>query len=110
MQQFDGNVVPLRDNILVKDMSFSERKTKAGIILLSDNARSEGIRPRWAQVYAIGPKQEDVKVGQYLLIEHGRWSRGVKIGLDVVSLIDNKAILAVSDMYPTEDDSVGVAA
>jgi len=109
MQQYDGTVVPLRDNVLVKEMNFSERKTKAGIILLSDDAKSTGIRPRWGRVYAIGPKQEDISVGQYLLIEHGRWSRGVKISDDVIRLVDTKAILAVSDVFPNEDDAVGVA-
>jgi hypothetical protein len=63
--------------------------------------KSSGIRPRWCRVYAVGPEQVDVKVGQYICVEHGRWTRGVKIddgtGKLTIHKIDGNAIMLVSD-------------
>ena len=90
---------PLNDNVLVLDMPFVERNV-GGIVLLSDNGTGSGIRPRWAQVYAVGPTQQDVKVGQWICVSHGRWTRGVVINDGVVKTIrkvDIKDILMVSD-------------
>ncbi len=60
-----------------------ERGTRIvnGIIIPDDNGKSEGIRPRWARVYSVGENVEDVKVGQWILIEHGRWTRMFNIGM-----------------------------
>ena len=69
----------LGNNVLVRDMTFSSRKLSSGIILLGDDAKTNGIRPRWAKVYAVGPEQNDVAVGQWIMIEHGRWSRGIEV-------------------------------
>jgi co-chaperonin GroES (HSP10) len=100
---------PLHDTILVCDMSFDERITNGGIYLLSDDMKSSGIRPRWAKVYAIGPEQQDVKVGQYILVNHGRWSRGIDIenseGKKTIRKVDPKDILLVSDK-PVHDDTI----
>ena len=72
-------IKPLNDHVIVSDMNFGERRTSGGLFLLNDDARSAGIRPRWARVYAVGPDQQDVQVGQWILVAHGRWTRGVKI-------------------------------
>jgi len=94
-------IKPLNDNIIVYDMDFEQRITTGGIIIPTDDMKSSGIRPRWARVYAIGPKQLDVQVGQYILISHGRWTRGIKIeddgGEKVIRKVDNNDILMVSD-------------
>ena len=100
---------PLNDTIIVSDMHFDERISNGGIILINDDMKSSGIRPRWAKVYAIGPEQKDVQVGQYILISHGRWTRGVKIddgsGEKVIRKIDNNDILLVSD-EPVNDQTL----
>ena len=92
---------PLNDTIIVTDMHFGERLSQGGIILRNDDTKSLGIRPRWAKVYAIGPEQKDVQEGQYVMVEHGRWTRGVKIedaeGEKVIRKVDPKDILLVSD-------------
>ena len=98
----------IQDHILVTNMNFGERATSSGIILKSDNGKSEGIRPRWAQVYAVGPLQEQVSVGQWILIEHGRWTRGVEIPSDngdkiEIFRIDPNGILVSSDVSPTDE-------
>lgn len=100
---------PLGDNILVSDMIFDERITHGGIVLMNDDMKSSGIRPRWAKVYAIGPEQKDIQVGQYILISHGRWTRGIKIddgnGEKVIRKVDNKDILMISD-EPVNDSTM----
>lgn len=98
---------PLNDTIIVSDMTFDERISNGGIVLLNDDMKSSGIRPRWAKVYAIGPEQKDIQVGQYILISHGRWTRGIKIddgtGERVIRKIDPNDILMVSDEPMTDE-------
>lgn len=100
----------LNDHVLVADMNFGERKLSSGIYLLNDDGRGAGIRPRWARVYATGPAQQEVTVGQWILVAHGRWTRGVKIqdsaGEQTIRRIDPDDILLVSDSEPTGDDSI----
>lgn len=102
-----NSIEALKNHVLVSDMNFSGRTLSSGIHLISDDLRSAGIRPRWAQVYAIGPDQRDVKVGQWILVTHGRWTRGVKIedgnGEIVIRRVDTKDILLVADAKPYDD-------
>ena len=72
---------PLHDRVLVMRVQ-SDEKTPGGIIIPDDDGTESGIHPRWAKVYAIGSKQEDVKVGQWILVSHGRWSRALKVKKD----------------------------
>lgn len=103
-------LVPIKDTVLVSEMNFAERISKGGIVLPGDDGKNAGIRPRWGRVYAIGPDQKDVEVGQYVLIAHGRWTRGIKIesatdGVQTIRKVDNKDILLVSD-EPVEDETM----
>lgn len=97
----------LGDTVIVSDMKFDERITTGGIVLVNDDMKSSGIRPRWAKVYAVGPEQKDVKVGQWIMISHGRWTRGLKIeddeGERTIRKVDNKDILLVSDELVSDD-------
>jgi co-chaperonin GroES (HSP10) len=92
---------PLNDSVIVSDMVFDQRISTGGIIIPGDNGTTKGIRPRWAQVYAIGPDQHDVRVGQWILVAHGRWTRGLEIedesGETTIRRVDPKDILLVSD-------------
>jgi hypothetical protein len=103
----------LNDHVLVADMNFKERKLSSGIYLLNDDGRGAGIRPRWARVYATGPEQSDITVGQWILVAHGRWTRGVTIedqsGEVTIRRIDPDDILLVSDTEPSGDDTVSEA-
>lgn len=98
----------IHDDVIVSDMDFGEIRLSSGIILRSDDGKSHGIKPRWGKVYKIGPEQKEIKEGQWILIEHGRWSRKIKIddgeGEKEIQKIDIKAILAVSDEKPNEGD------
>ena len=106
-------IIPIKDHVIVSDMNFGERTLSTGIVLLSDDAKSTGIRPRWAKVYAVGPDQKDVNPNQWILVEHGRWTRGVKVEIDDIAFtvrrVDADAILAVSDEQPNSDDILSTA-
>lgn len=106
MMPIKGKIVPIRDHILATDMNFGEMKTKSGIVLRSDDGKSEGIKPRWCKVWSIGPEQTEIKIGDWILVEHGRWTRGVKVltesGEEIeFRRIDAKGIIGVSDEEPT---------
>ena len=98
-------VRPLPSDILIYNMDMGEQKTAAGIIIQSDDGKAHGVKPRWAQVYKVGDKCEvDVKPGQWILIEHGRWTRKIKIddgeSIKDVQKVEVKSILAVTDEKP----------
>jgi hypothetical protein len=103
-----NSIRALNNHVLVADMNFSGRKLSSGIQLLGDDMRSAGIRPRWAEVYAVGPEQEDITVGQWVLVSHGRWTRGVTVedttGEVTIRRIDPNDVLLVSDTEPTDDN------
>lgn len=111
--EIDGEIKPLHDNVIVADMDFSGRQLASGVILLGDDGKTDGIRPRWARVYAVGPEQKDVKVNQWVLMEHGRWSRGLKVIVDgeeiLIRRADPKAIMFVSDNRPDNIDTISTA-
>ena len=96
------------DHVIVYDMAFNERITHGGIVLLNDDMKSSGIRPRWAQIYAVGPEQSDPELvpGKWICISHGRWTRGVDIedetGKHTIRRVDINDILLVSD-EPVDD-------
>lgn len=101
-----GKIVPLRDSVLVSDMDFGFEKTKTGIILTSDNGKTQGIHPRWGKVWAVGPEQQDIKVGEWVCVEHGRWTRTIEFesdnGVVELRMVDNNAILMTADEKPDD--------
>lgn len=68
---------PLRDKVFVTDMEAGVRLTSGGIILPDDDMKESGVHPRWAKVYAVGPDVDDLKVGDWVLLAHGRWTNGI---------------------------------
>ena len=101
-----GKLRPLGSKVLISNMNFGMDKTRSGILLHSDDGKSSGIHPRWGKVFAVGPEQTEVNVGQWILLEHGRWSRGHKYESENgetfdIRLADLDAILLVSAMRVT---------
>ena len=97
----------LRGKLLVHNIEQGEKRTKNGIIILDDDGKERGIRERWAQVYAKGSDVDDIEVGQWVLIKHGRWSRGIDINVAGTKATIRQAdypdaILLVSDGCPIE--------
>jgi hypothetical protein len=105
------NLKFMNDQIVVSDMHFDERITKGGLILLNDDKKSAGIRPRWAKIYGLGPNQKDplLQIGTWILISHGRWTRGITVetplGEVTLRKVDPNDILLVSDV-PMEDETM----
>lgn len=103
---------PIGKHIIVSDMEFDERVTAGGIVLLNDNMKSEGIRPRWCKVYALGPEFNDdqIEIGKWLCVTHGRWTRGIEVedeeGPKTLRRVDENDILLVSD-EPVDDLTMG---
>ena len=100
-----------KDHIIVSDMKFEDRITKSGIILKNDDKKSEGIRPRWAKIYGLGPdvKDPELQIGKYILISHGRWTRGITVetplGVQTLRKVDPNDILLISD-EPMDDETM----
>ena len=101
----------MHDQVIVSDMKFDERISKGGIVLLDDDKKSSGIRPRWAKIYGLGPQQNDpqLQIGKWILISHGRWTRGITVetpeGKVTLRKVDINDILLVSDQ-PMEDETM----
>jgi co-chaperonin GroES (HSP10) len=103
---------PLGNSVIVSDMVFDQRISRGGIVLLNDNGSTAGIRPRWGKVYAVGPDQQDVAVGQWVCVAHGRWTRGIEVedesGTFTLRRVDPKDIMIVSD-EPVQDETFSEA-
>lgn len=101
---------PIKDWIVITDMKFDERITHGGIILLNDDMKSSGIRPRWGRVYKLGPEYVGELIeGQWICVSHGRWTRGIEVedeeGKKVLRRVDPNDILLVSD-EPVNDTTI----
>lgn len=103
----DGELRPVNDRVIVRDMDFGNRTTKGGLIIMSDDGKERGIHPRWGQVYAKGPKNlDDYQVGDWVLVEHGRWTRGVKFqeetSVTTLRMVEAESILLWSSEKPED--------
>ena len=77
MNLISGSLRAIADRVIVSDMDFGEHITKSGIVIQSDDGKSRGVRPRWAKVFSKGPDNlDEYQVGDWILVEHGRWTRG----------------------------------
>lgn len=73
------NLTPTKGTVLVTNIEQGSKMTRGGIIVLDDDGKERGIRERWAQVWAKHPDVDDLEIGDWILIKHGRWSRGIDI-------------------------------
>ena len=96
-----GELQPIKDKVIVTDIEEGMTKSKGGIIIDDDDGTTGGIRPRWARVCAVGPEQKIFKVNQWVLVSHGRWTRGIKTSSDqIVRMVEVDAILLTCDNDP----------
>jgi co-chaperonin GroES (HSP10) len=105
MRALASKIKPIRDHVLVRDMNFGAQTTQSGIYIPSDDGKSEGIKPRWCQVFAVGAEQKEITVGEWIFVEHGRWTRGVEVVDDdgnefTIRRVENTAILLSADERP----------
>lgn len=73
-----SNFRPIKKTILVSEIE-SGMQYRNGIIIPDDDMKERGIHARWAKVAAIGPDVYDIEVGDWVLVEHGRWGRGIEM-------------------------------
>lgn len=96
----------IKDHVIVTGMEFGEMVSNGGIVIASDNAKAHGVKPRWAQVYKVGPLQKDFKIGDWILVEHGRWTRKFSIddgeGEKEIQRVDINGIIAMSPEKPND--------
>jgi co-chaperonin GroES (HSP10) len=100
------SVRALPKDVLVIDMDMGEMTTTSGIVIQSDDGKSHGVKPRWAKVYKVGTEVQDIKEGQWVLIEHGRWTRKIKIddgqGEKEFQKVETHSIMMVTDERPND--------
>jgi hypothetical protein len=72
---------PLHENVFVTDLDSGLHITKGGIITVDDDMQFQGIRPRWGRVWAVGPEVKDLVPGEWIYIEHARWTNAINIKL-----------------------------
>lgn len=100
-----GDLIPIGNRVIVSDMNFGEQRTRGGLIIKHDDGTTRGIYPRWGKVYAKGPdNKESYNVSDWILIEHGRWTRGINVkndrGEHEVRMVEVESILLWSDEKP----------
>lgn len=105
LNTIQGNLKPIKNRVIVSDMYFGEQRTNSGLIIADDNGKTRGIYPRWGRVHAKGPENtEPYEVGDWILIEHGRWTRGVKIddgnGEKELRMVEAESVVGWSDAKP----------
>jgi co-chaperonin GroES (HSP10) len=100
------DIKALPNDVLVIDMDMGEMKTASGIVIQSDDGKAHGVKPRWAKVYRVGSEVTNITVGQWVLIEHGRWTRKIKIddgdGIKEFQKVETHSIMLVSDERPND--------
>lgn len=77
-------IEPLKNWIIIDIEDRGGGETASGIILVDDDFKEWGIRPRWARVLAVGPKarEADIEPGGYVLVDHLDWSPKIGQGVD----------------------------
>lgn len=102
-----GKIKPLKDKVFVSNMEFGMERTTSGLYIPSADGKTQGIMPRWGRVWAIGDEQTDVAVGDWVCVEHGRWTRTIEYknedgSITEVRMVDAEAIMMVSDEKPND--------
>jgi len=71
----------LKANVFVTDLDRGPHLTAGGVFLPDDNFSERGVHPRWGQVRYVGPEVEDLKVGEWVYVEHARWTNEIELEL-----------------------------
>jgi co-chaperonin GroES (HSP10) len=108
MKSFEGVAEPIGNRVLIKNMYFGEQQTASGLIISSDDGKTRGIYPRWGQVHSKGPENNDeYQVDDWILIEHGRWTRAFKLNDVELRMAEAESVLGWANEKP---DSVQIGA
>lgn len=103
-----ARIKPLKDNIFCTDADFGDQTTQSGIIIKSTMGKETGITPRWFKVFELGPDIDWLNKGEWVLVEYGRWTEGLKVQDERLEpdeqiwKVDPTGCLAVSDSKPQD--------
>lgn len=105
INKIKGTPRAIGNRVLVTDMYFGDQTTASGLIIRSDDGTTRGVYPRWGKVYSKGPEnKDDYKEGDWILVEHGRWTRGIDMDIAgeefTLRMVEAESILAYSDEKP----------
>lgn len=107
-----SGITALRKKVIVTNIESGARLTRKGIIIPDDDGKERGIRPRWAEVYAVGEEIDDIKVGEWILVSHGRWTRGMDIQtpdgkkVTIRGVDYPEGVLLVAETNPVKDQAL----
>ena len=106
------SIRPIKNRVLVHNMHFGEQTTKGGIIIRNDDGETRGIYQRWGQVHSKGPDNNDeYNEGDWVLVEHGRWTRGLEITLAgepiTIRMVEAESVLGWNNEAPSNDLRIG---
>ena len=101
---------PLKNNVFVTDLDRGPHQTTGGILLPDDNMSERGIHPRWGRVWCVGPDVIGIVPGEWVYIEHGRWTNEIELELPsgIVRMWRvewPEAVLLAADRDPREHQS-----
>ena len=77
-----------KGRVIVKDIERGEARSSFGLYLGNDDGKLSGIKPRWARVHSVGDDITNIKPGYWILIQHGRWTRGVETEEGILYMVD----------------------
>lgn len=102
----ESNFRPLGSKVIgILVDKYGVKKTSSGLYINDADGSADAVRPRWFKVTHVGPDQKCVAVNDYVLVSHGRWSRGFTISsLDTEKYfhLDEDEMLLVSDTLPKD--------
>ena len=70
--------------------------TASGLIINSEDG-NQNMSPRWAKAVNVGPDVREVKDGNYILIEAGKWTTAFRINEERYWKTDESMVIGVSD-------------
>jgi co-chaperonin GroES (HSP10) len=79
-------------------------RNRQGLVLINQGTDVQSTDARWGKVLAVGPETKDIKVGDIVLIEYGKWTVGFKYDGINVWKSDEEKVIALGD-----DESVTFA-
>lgn len=101
--------------VIVDYIQQGERKI-GRIIVKNDDGKAHGVRPRWARVYAVGDDITEISPGEWILVEHGRWTHAHVIDeirdekgepLKLYQVEWPESVMAASDVEPEDSGNFG---
>lgn len=105
------SIRPRKGSLFVHNLDYGDVRIRNGVYIPNDDMKQAGIRPRWAQILFVADDlKRDFAPGQWILLDHGNWSRGFDIELQGeitrVWFVEPKSVkrggLLISDEMPDD--------